>query len=172
MSYIENHGDVTIVVDLPHATARAAFDTLMDADLSPVYIETQGNLIGLGPLVDTLAVAVPHDQVEEAREVLHTATIDAKDHVARLGRKVIAQAFVRSLIVISCGIVLIIALMGLIYVLNSLLPIIEWGVYVTIGAAIALQIGVLRFLYTWQKEPRDEEDEDEDYGLDFIDEED
>jgi hypothetical protein len=155
MPYTDHDPDLTIIADLPHDAAHATFDCLMQAGLSPVYIQHHGNLVGLGPVVDTLAVAVPNEQVEDAREVLRDAELDAGRRVEDLGRKAIWQVIGKACFLISCGLVLILAVIVVDFLLDA-----PWDGVAVILIAIWAAVWGLRKLYLMRKSPRDDDDED------------
>ena len=105
MLYAENQGDLTIIAVLSPGAAEMVFTALFDGGLTPVYIQSRGNLTGNLSLFEVVSVAVPHDQAAEARLILHEAQRRRRAALRTIGDRLRRRTLVAGLVaVIAAGV--------------------------------------------------------------------
>ena len=103
MLYAENQGDLTVIAVLSPAAAELVFNALYDAGLTPVYIQSRGNLTGNLSLFAVVSVAVPHDQADDARGILHEAHRRRRAALKSLGDRLRRRTLVAGLVAVIAG---------------------------------------------------------------------
>jgi hypothetical protein len=89
MLYADNHGDLTVVAEMPSEHINDTLRMLRDSGLTPVCLSEDWRARGRHVLL--IPIAVPHDQAEDAATILRAAELDSEERVEKIEMEVTGQ---------------------------------------------------------------------------------
>jgi hypothetical protein len=107
----DTHDELAVVAEVPEPAAQRVFDTLYEADLSPVYLPSPDiDLIRHPNFTPTVPIAVPRELADRAREVLRYDNAKRRPRQRHLGDMVRRQLLASGIIAaVGAGILRLLA---------------------------------------------------------------